>query len=377
MKDPILEVKDLHVSRGGVSVLDIAELSLKEGEFLSIIGPNGTGKSTLLLSLAGLLRREKGKISFHGLAVENKAQLLDYRRRLAMVFQEPLLFDTTVFDNVASGMKIRGMARSSIRPVVEENLELFGIAHLSSRSARKISGGEAQRTSLARAFATNPEMIFLDEPFASLDPPTKESIIEDLGHVMRKRNTAAIMATHDRMDALRLSKRIAVMDGGRIVQIGDPIEVMHHPVNEAVAAFVGIETILDGRVKGTTGGVLEVNINGVDVSCTGEYAKGELVKCFIRPEHVTLFPETYHPSSSARNVFSGTVTKVQPIGLLYRIGIDCGFILSSHVTRQAVEDLNLGPGTKVKAEFKATAVHVIKRPFAESGRPKDKEEKTI
>jgi tungstate transport system ATP-binding protein len=112
------------------------------------------------------------------------------------------------------------MSRSEIRPVVQDNLARFGVAHLASRSARKISGGEAQRTSLARAFATNPEIIFLDEPFASLDPPTKEAIIEDLGNVMRARRTSAVMATHDRMDALRLSQRIAVMDGGRIVQVG-------------------------------------------------------------------------------------------------------------------------------------------------------------
>lgn len=360
MTEPILTVSGLKVSRGGVPVLDIPELSVQPGEFLSLIGPNGTGKSTLLLSLAGLLKRHSGEIRFHGKAVEDGPGLLDYRRRLAMVFQEPLLFDATVYENVASGMKLRGKARSEIKPVVEENLSLFGIAHLSSRSASKISGGEAQRTSLARAFATNPEMVFLDEPFASLDPPTKEAVIEDLGRVLRTRRTTALMATHDRMDALRLSNSIAVMDGGAIVQIGPPSDVMHYPVNEIVASFVGIETILQGRVIGTTDGVLQVNINGKDVACTGEFAPNERVTCFIRPEHVTLFPDIYQPVSSARNIYSGTITKVQPIGLLYRVGIDCGFPLSAHVTRQAMEDLRLDPGVRVKAEFKATAVHVIR-----------------
>jgi tungstate transport system ATP-binding protein len=272
-----------------------------------------------------------------------------------------------VYDNVASGLKIRGMSRSEIRPVVQENLALFNVDHLASRSARKISGGEAQRTSLARAFATNPEIIFLDEPFASLDPPTKEAIIEDLGTVMRARRTSAVMATHDRMDALRLSKRIAVMDGGRIVQIGTPTEVMHQPVNEAVADFVGVETVLPGRVKGSSGGVLEVEVGGRSIFATGFFPSDEQVTCFIRPESVVVFPADYTDGSSARNLFPGKVAKIQTIGLLFRIQIDCGFTLIAHVTRQALDDLCLEPGKPVVAVFKATAVHVITSPGSRRG----------
>jgi tungstate transport system ATP-binding protein len=288
-------------SAAGHPVLDIPELAVRKGEFLSVIGPNGTGKSTLLLSLAGLVRREAGRLTFQGRRVESGAEILAFRRRLAMVFQEPLLFDSTVFDNVASGLKIHGMDRASIRPVVEENLSLFGISHLSSRSARKISGGEAQRTSLARAFATNPELILLDEPFASLDPPTREALIEDLGRVMRNRGIAAVMATHDRMDALRLSHRLAVMDGGGIIQTGTPSEVMHQPVNETVALFVGIETVLEGRVAGGSCGLMEVAINGKAIYAAGCFEPGERVMCFIRPESVTIFPAGYADGSSARN----------------------------------------------------------------------------
>ncbi len=139
-----------------------------------------------------------------------------------MVFQEPLLFDTTVFDNVATGLKIRKEKRSAIQERVEEQLERFGIAHLSHRSARTLSGGEAQRTSLARAFAVQPEILFLDEPFASLDPPSQESLIEDLEGILRQTQTTTIFATHDRLEALRLSDRIAVMNGGKILQVGTP-----------------------------------------------------------------------------------------------------------------------------------------------------------
>ena len=219
---PLLAVKDLQVRRGGSLVLDISSLTVEEGTILSLIGPNGAGKTTLMQTLACLIKPAEGEFSFKGEKVFSNHDLLQYRRKLAMVFQEPLLFDTTVFQNVASGLKIRGMDRSEIEKRVKQNLQRFGISHLMDRSARKISGGEAQRAALARALAIQPEILFLDEPFASLDPPTRESLMEDLEKILRQTNTTTIFATHDRMEALRLSDRIAVMNQGRILQIGPP-----------------------------------------------------------------------------------------------------------------------------------------------------------
>ncbi|MCG6536811.1 MAG: ABC transporter ATP-binding protein, partial [Syntrophales bacterium LBB04] len=197
-----------------------------------------------------------------------------YRRNLAMVFQEPLLFDTTVFENVASGLKIRGIAQDEIKRVVEEYLERFGISHLVNRSARKLSGGEAQRTSLARAFAVRPEIIFLDEPFSSLDPPTREALMEDLERILRETRTTTIMATHDQIEALRLSDHIAVMNLGKIVQIGSPAEVMNNPVDEFVASFVGMETVFTDRVTKTHDGTFTVSVSGRD---GGNCDTGEIV----------------------------------------------------------------------------------------------------
>jgi tungstate transport system ATP-binding protein len=179
--DILLGAEDLLVRRGGVTVLDISDLCVLKGEVLALIGPNGAGKSTLLLTLAGLLKPSRGRFRF------GEGRITDpfsYRRRVAMVFQEPLLFDTTVFNNVASGLKIRGMESAEIKRTVPGYLERFGIGHLNRRSARKLSGGEAQRTSLARAFVTKPEIIFLDEPFSSLDPPTREALIGDLEKIL-------------------------------------------------------------------------------------------------------------------------------------------------------------------------------------------------
>ncbi len=357
----ILDVKNLQVKRGGVSVLDIPYLEVPERKVLCLIGPNGAGKSTLLLALSCLLKSFQGEIIFKGQKVGSNHTVFGYRRKLAMVFQEPLLFDTTVFENVASGLKIRGMRHDEVKSIVEEYLERFGISHLVDRSARKLSGGEAQRTSLARAFAIRPEIIFLDEPFSSLDPPTRESLMEDLERILRETQTTTVMATHDQMEALRLSDQIAVMNEGKIVQIGSPVEVMNHPVNEFVASFVGMETVLRGRVTKTYDGTFITSVSGRDVEAVGNVDVGETVVCFIRPENVTLSTGTYGDMTSARNVFPGKIVKIIPMGLFYKIHIDCGFPLVAYVTSQSRENLSLREGNDIVASFKATAVHVIRK----------------
>ncbi len=374
----ILETRGLVVVRGGVPVLDVNELVLSPGEILSVIGPNGAGKTTLLHVLAGLIRPKQGEIRFRGASVAGETSLA-YRRRIAMVFQEPLLFDTTVSANVAAGLKIRGVTRDRIAGQVERQLGRFGIAHLAGRSARTLSGGEAQRTSLARAFAVEPEILFLDEPFASLDPPTREDLIEDLDRALRETGTTALMATHDREEALRLSDRIAVMNEGRIVQTDSPQRLMNCPADEFVASFVGMETILKGNiVSGGGSGTVLMAMDGTGaakkpataasvgkpavVEIVGNFPAGEEAVCVIRPEHVTVsLRDGMEGKSSARNVFAGRIVKIAKKGLYYRLGLDCGFPLAAYVTAGAVEQLGLAEGTEVAASFKATAVQVIRR----------------
>ena len=278
-----------------------------------------------------------------------------------MVFQEPLLFDTTVFNNVASGLKIRGMKRGGIHVKVMEQLERFGISHLSDRSARTLSGGEAQRTSLARAFALQPEILLLDEPFSSLDPPTRDSLIEDLEHILQQTRTTAIFATHDRLEALRLSNRMAVMNEGKILQIGFPGEVMNHPVNEIVASFVGVETILTGKVIKQSGGTFVTSIEGQEIEAVGDAHLGETVVLCIRPENVTLSTRSSQEGTSARNVFPGRIVKIISLGLYQKVHLHCGFPLVAYVTNHSLEELSLAEGKEVRASFKATAVTVIRK----------------
>ena len=357
----LLKAEGLQVSRGGALVLDIPVLDIFPDQVLALIGPNGAGKSTLLLTLACLLKPSRGRFSFNGREIDAGRGDVEYRRRIAMVFQEPLLFDATVFDNVAAGLKIRGTGGEEIGRVVPRYLELFGIAHLAKRSARKLSGGEAQRTSLARAFITKPEIIFLDEPFSALDPPTREALIGDLERILRETHTTAVASTHDQTEALRLADRMAVMNGGKIAQIGPVAEVINRPADEFVASFVGVETVLPGRVLSVSDGVFVAAVEGGEIQAVGHVRTGEGVLCCIRPEHVTLSTNVPPPGTSARNVFSGIIRTITPLGLFHRVRVDCGFDLVAYVTRQSLESLFLEEGKSVIASFKATAVHVIPR----------------
>ncbi len=359
--EPILEAKNLEVERGGALLLGIPSFSIGKGEILSLIGPNGAGKTTLLQTLSYLLRPFQGEIFFRGNRIGTNHSVLEYRRKLAMVFQEPLLFDTTVFNNVASGLKIRGMRRNEIRDRVVEQLSRFGIIHLSDRSAKTLSGGEAQRTSLARAFALRPEILLLDEPFSSLDPPTRDSLMEDLEHILRQTQTTAIFATHDRMEALRLSDRIAVMNAGKVLQIGSPGEVMNQPVDEFVASFVGVETILTGKVIKREGGTCVASIEGQEIKAVGDAPLGETVLLCIRPENVTLLTRSSQDETSARNVFPGKIVKITSLGLYHKVQLNCGFPLVAYITHHSTENLSLEEGKEVVASFKATAIHVIRR----------------
>jgi len=357
----ILEARNLVVVRGETTILNVPSLPIKEGEILSLIGPNGAGKTTLLQTLSYLLKPFQGEIFFRGRKVEQNHSVLEYRRKLAMVFQEPLLFDATVFHNVESGLKIRGMKKGEIHAKVMEQLDRFGISHLRDRSARTLSGGEAQRTSLARAFALQPEILLLDEPFSSLDPPTRDSLIEDMEHILQQTRTTAVFATHDRLEALRLSNRMAVMNEGRILQIGSPAEVMNHPVNEMVASFVGVETILTGSVIKQSGGTFIASMEGQEIEAVGDAHFGETVVLCIRPENVTLSTRFSQEGTSARNVFPGRIVKIISLGLYQKVHLHCGFPLVAYVTNHSLEELSLTEGKEVKVSFKATAVTVIRK----------------
>jgi len=359
--NPLIEIKNLKVIRGGTLILNVPSFSVREGEVLSLIGPNGAGKTTFLQTLSYIAKPFQGEIHFRGKRVEKDHSVLEYRRKLAMVFQEPLLFDTTVFNNVAAGLKIRGVKKREIRERVMKQLERLGISRLIDRSAKTLSGGEAQRTSLARAFALEPEILLLDEPFISLDPPTRDSLIEDFELILKKTKTTVILATHDRLEALRLSTQMAVMNEGRIIQAGLPEELMNQPVSEWVASFVGVETILSGEVVKQNGGTIIVSIEGQEIEAIGDCRLGESVILCIRPENVTLSTHNHHEKTVTGNVFPGRIVKAIPLGFYQKVHLNCGFPLVAYVTNPSLEELSSGKEKEIRASFKATAVNIVKK----------------
>ena len=235
MTPPVLEVLGVRVARGGRTVLDVPALAVPPGEVLALIGPNGAGKSTLLRVLGLLESPVAGEVRFRGAAVTPRAALA-VRRRMASVFQEALLADTTVRENVALGLRFRGERGLGAVSRVGKWLGRFGIAHLAERRARTLSGGEAQRAALARALVMEPEVLLLDEPFSSLDPPTREGLIDDLGRILREERTTAVLVTHDRGEAMALGDRVGVLMDGRLLQVDGAAQVFRAPATEEIAA---------------------------------------------------------------------------------------------------------------------------------------------
>jgi tungstate transport system ATP-binding protein len=232
-----IEINDLQIKRKERVALEVDALSIPRGETLTVVGPNGAGKSTLLLALANLIRPARGEIRVNGTPL-GEWNDLEYRRRLAFVFQSPLLMDMTVEENVSLGLKFRGVARETIRERVREWMKRLGVDSLSKRRASQLSGGEAQRVSLARAFILDPELILLDEPFAALDPPTHANLLDELSSLLAEDHRTAVFVTHNLNEAAQVGQRVAVIVGGRLKQVGTPRQVKLHPADEDVAAFL-------------------------------------------------------------------------------------------------------------------------------------------
>ncbi len=356
---PVVALHGIQVARAGSTVLSIPELAVDAGQVLAVIGPNGAGKSTLLRVMGLLEAPTAGSVRFQGERV-SPADGLAIRRRMASVFQDSLLTDATVQDNVALGLRFRGVDRERVAPRVTEWLEQLGIAHLGCRLARTLSGGEAQRTALARALVLEPELLLLDEPFSALDQPTREALIEDLGRILRHRRATAVLVTHDRGEAQALGDRVAVMLGGRLLQVDEAGQVFRAPVSEEVARFVGVETLLECRVQAVNAGlaILEAGKQTIEVAQPAE--AGEWVRLCVRPEDVTLTVRAGGSASSARNHLDGRIVRLAQSGPHVRVTIDCGFPLVALVTQRSVTEMGLGPGSPVTAHFKATAAHLLR-----------------
>jgi tungstate transport system ATP-binding protein len=360
----LVEVRDLVVTRSGRRVLEIEQFGVTEHETVAVVGPNGAGKSTLLLTLASLVRPAGGSLRYRGTPVTRSAEL-SFRRKIGLVFPDPLLLDTSVFANVASGLRFRGVSPGAVRVRVDAWLERLGIGHLHDRPARHVSSGEAQRVSLARSLVLEPEILLLDEPFAAVDVAARAQLMDDLERLLRETAIACVLVTHDLDEAGRLGTRLAVVIDGHLRQEDTPTRVFTSPVDADVAAFVGVETRVPGRVISTQDGLAVVDIGGHQVEAVADLAVGRAVLCCLRPEDVTVWvdrKDPLPPLTSARNRLGGRVRRLAQRGPLVQVTIDCEVSLVASITRASAVEMALREGDSVIATFKASAVHLIPLP---------------
>lgn len=356
----LIEAANIHQNYDGREVLKNVNLKIDSAEIFALIGPTGAGKTTLIRILDLIEPARSGQLFFDGVDVTARgADQMQARRRMSYVQQRPLVFTMNVYDNVACGLRWRHVKSAGVKRKTEEALELIGMTSYRDRNAKTLSGGETQRIALARALVTEPEVLFLDEPTANMDPVSTAKIEEVLAHVVSERKTTIIMTTHDMSQGQRMASRLGVLIDGGLLQTGSSNDIFNRPQNREVAEFVGIENILKGVIEEKQNGLARIAINGEKISAISNLAVGEKVYVLIRPEIIVF--SLSGVVGSARNVFKCKVSTINTVGSIVRIEVACGFPLLGVMTNQAAQDLNVSIGKDVYVSFKATAVHVMKR----------------
>ncbi|CAB4813952.1 MAG: ATP-binding cassette domain-containing protein [Actinobacteria bacterium] len=343
---------DVQLRRGA---LDLSvDIEVRPGEVLALLGPNGAGKSTLLRCLAGLAAVDAGRIMIDSNAVDDPAVAAFVEpedRSVGFVFQNYVLFEhMTIVENVAFGLRASGTPKARALATAHDWLKRVGLAELAAVRPKALSGGQAQRVALVRALATSPRVLLLDEPLAALDVGTRATVRRDLHRHLESFEGMAILVTHDPVDAYALADRVAILDAGRIVQIGTLAEVTARPRSRYVADLVGVN-LVSGNVSE---GVLATS-SGARVVIADAPAGPSLA--IIRPHSISLVRD--HPEgSSARNVWAGTVAEIDRLGERARVSIDGLLPLTAEITVAALEAMQLRSGDDLFATVKATDIEV-------------------
>lgn len=345
----MLSCEGLAITLGSFRLAE-ASFSVEAGEHFVLLGQSGTGKSVLLEVIAGLLRPERGRICMEGRDI-TAAPIQG--RGFGLVYQDHALFPhLSVAGNI--GYAVAGPAAAR-QARIAELAEQVGASHLLGREPDTLSLGEAQRVALARALATRPRLLLLDEPLASLDV-TGRSELRCLLRRLRQDGQTILHVTHDYEEAIALANHVAVLEGGRIVQCGTPDEIFHHPRSRFVAHFVGIRNFFAGRLEGGDGEAAEFLAPALR-SCIATTERGGPGFMLLRSEDIILSP--VRPAGSARNLVEGVVIDLEPARLGVEVQVDAGVRLFASLTRVAVSELRLAPGTRVWASWKASAARFV------------------
>lgn len=383
----MIKIEGLTKKLGNLQLENI-NLEIFDNEYFVILGPTATGKTVLLEMIAGLIPPERGEVYF------NKERVTDVppeARQVGMVYQDYCLFPhLNVRQNICFGLTNRGEKREKIEAAFDEIVQRFEISYLAERKVHNLSGGEQQRVAIARALITEPQILLLDEPLSALDPETKVAFQARLKQIHATANTTTIHVTHDFNEAIALADRIAIMQEGKIVQVGTPEEIFQHPATSFVAKFVGARNIFQGEafVQGDiatvrvqecltikaqlqenakqllTRAMVEVT-RSKEITDTTDYKDGKdhkdkgpfpmPVSLVIRPEDIFLSKE----AMAEGNSFLGKVTGIWDRFSLTEVTVDIGIALTVYLTRQYLAELRINVGAEIYVGCKPSAVHLL------------------
>jgi molybdopterin-binding protein len=348
------ELKDVTKAYGNKIVVNVVNLQIHEGEILALLGPNGSGKTTILKILAFIESPTSGEVKFMGEKV-NFRDTEKVRLQSTLVFQKTILFNTSVHNNVAYGLKIRKVPKTIRVEEVKKALKLVKLEGFEKRNARKLSGGEQQRVAIARALVLKTKLLLLDEPTANLDPKNAGILEEVIDTVNRENKVTIVMATHNMFQAKKLPHRIALMDEGKITEVGAPAEVFGK-LSKNLASFAAVDNTFTGTANATASGTSLVDV-GHDVQIEVTAQRQGATAVFINPLDIILSKTAVE--SSARNVFKGRITEIEDLGSLVKLKVDVGKPFAVQITKRSFTEMKLNLNAEVFIAFKASSVQVL------------------
>src|SRR4051812_11386220 len=319
---------------GDFIAVDVVTLDIQEREFFALLGPSGCGKTTLLRLLAGFEAPDAGRVMLDG---RDLGGVPPYRRPVNMMFQSYALFPhMTVAGNVAFGLRQDRLPKDAIAARVEEMLALVQLAGLAERKPDQLSGGQRQRVALARALAKRPKVLLLDEPLAALDRKLREETRFELKALQNKLQTTFVIVTHDQEEAMTVADRIAVMDHGRLAQVGAPVQVYQNPKSRWVAGFVGEVNLIEAQVAAVYPSFVTLEREGLKlrVAQSAAVAPGASVAIALRPEKIRIAHA--QPANDAENGAPGKVSEIGYLGAVsvYKVRLDAGLVLKAAVMNE-------------------------------------------
>ncbi len=350
----IVELRNVTKTYCNTTALDNVSLQIAPGEVLGLLGPNGSGKTTLLRTLAFIQQPTNGEVYFQGTKITEK-NVERMRLESTMVFQKNVLFNASVYSNVAYGLRIRKVKKEKIDEEVRRALRLVGLEGFEKRHAKKLSGGEQQRVTLARALALNTSLLLLDEPTANLDPKSASTVEEVIVAANRERGTTITVATHNMFQAKKLPTRIALMENGKITETGKPAEIFNR-LSKTLASFAATDNVFEGFAHTTENGTTLVDVgNGVQFEATGQHS-GK-VSAFVSPEDIILSKSLF--ASSARNTFKGKISEILDSDSVVRLKVDVGKLVTVQITKRSFNEMGLSINVEIFLAFKASSVQIV------------------